>query len=205
MLQKGYSFKDAVENRFKFGSPFQILMEEVKHVHKFRFDEIKLFKKLNLLDPEYLKILYMMEVVSRARIACFIKNILSKESEIIQTLEKLSKMGFYLVGVIFGSTGRFEATEKSDFEYLFLYHLPDDVYLGPKTHILHKEFLRVESRVKQLIHNHPEFRGVKICGIIERWGITRSYKFAIREKRTWPCNYFLSYCFYENPQECMKK
>jgi len=44
-----------------------------------------------------------------------------------------------------------------------------------------------------------EFENVKICGLIENWGVVRSFEYALRKERTRTIMYFLSYCFLDFP------
>lgn len=201
-LSQGESFEDIVKSRL--GGPFSILLEDLRNLHYFRFDEFDLLKNLQISDPDYLRTLYKMELVSTLRIKRFIK--MMKNPYVSSRLEKLCNEGFYLIGVIFGSTGRFEATKRSDFEYTFLFYPSDRSRLGRKETAYLREVLdkEVKNYVEKEFSKWKEFEGSQICGINKR-SISRSWAFTLKKKSTWTCSYFLSYCFFEHPSGLFKK
>lgn len=155
-LSQGWSFEDIVNSHL--GGPFSILFEDLLNLHSFRFDEVELLKDLQILDSDYLRALYKMEIVSALRIRRFVKEM--KTPYIFSKIEKLCKEGFYLFGVVFGSTGRFEATKRSDFEYTFFFFPSDRSRLGRKEVAFLRKSLDkdVRSHIEREFPKWNEFR-----------------------------------------------
>jgi hypothetical protein len=145
-----------------------------------------------------------MEIVSALRIRRFVEEM--KTAYISSRIEKLCKEGFHLIGVVFGSTGRFEATTRSDFEYTFLFYPSDRSRLGRKETAYLRKILDddVRHHVEVEFPRWNEFKGSHVCGIDKR-SISRSWDFTLKKRRTWTCNYFLSYCFFQYPLGMFKE
>lgn len=204
-LNLGQSFEDIV--RTHLGGPLSVLIEDLTNLHRFRLDDIEVLKDVQILDPDYLRALYKMNIVSTVRVCKFVEEI--QVPYVSSRIERLCSEGFYLFGVVFGSTGRFEATTNSDFEYTFIFYPANRTRLGRKEIAALRRILNEEIKgyIESEFSKWNEFKGSHICGINER-SISRSWEYALKRKRTWACNYFLSYCFFQCPPgifETMKR
>jgi len=138
-LRRGLNF-DVIVKKHLFGTCIGFLYDKIEYVHRFNLGDVYFWNELGTVDEEYLKILYTMEIVSASRIACLVKDIIKNDLE--EKIIKLCKDGFSLVGTVFGSTGRFEATvDSSDFEYIFIYY-PGDPSTEKRDPKLEKRLMR---------------------------------------------------------------
>lgn len=201
-VYQGWSFEDIVKSHT--GGPFSVLLGDLGTLYGFRFSEIDILQDIQILDPDYLRTLYKMGIVSTSRIRRFVEEM--KTPYVSSRIEKLCEEGFHLFGVIFGSTGRFEATTRSDFEYTFIFYPSDRSRLGRKETAYLRRVMNedIKCHVEKEFLKWMEFKGSHICGIDEK-SISRSWSYTLKTKRTGTCMYFLAYCFFEYPLDLFKQ
>jgi hypothetical protein len=209
-LLSGISWDRIVEERFRFGSPMSFLQNDLSYVHKFTFDEIMLLEPLlNLGGIDSLKALYKTEIISRLRIWKLLSMVI--RCGFHRYVNKARERGVNLLGVFWGSTGRFEASETSDYEFLFIRQETDSTTTYLKRD-LNEKLAEVSEKLIGELASTPEFRSAHPCGTITDYGLKRSWRYMMKHKRPMLVAYLFSYCFFQDPMklhsvlktECLK-
>jgi predicted nucleotidyltransferase len=196
-LLKGYSWERIVEERFKYGGPINLLLDDLYCVHAFSFDEAWLLRDLlDIKGIEYLKALYKIEIISRLRIRKLISMLIKYDFH--QYLNNLRKRGVDMLGVFWGSTGRFEASESSDYEFLFIRRETDSTTTYLKRE-LNEKLTQISAQLNRDLANTPEFKGTHPCGTITDYGIKRAWNYMMKHKRPMLVAYLFGYRFFEDP------
>jgi hypothetical protein len=207
MIDEGKPINEAVNHYFRRGTLLgRLYTDDIFYIHSFDLEELAEFQEN--FTVEDVKVIYLMEFLTRARVWTFLNRII-KKPEILCKMEKVCEMGFNLAGVIFGSGGRFESTLSSDWDApLFIYSHTEETrwfasYFREK---IKDELFDVRKIVERQIKKFPEFTNTTLCSLVTDFIFPiRSWEFAIKTKRTFTHTYFLGYCFLEHPENMFKR
>jgi len=194
---KKATWDELVTKKFQYGSPVTKLFNEFSCIHKFSFDEVEVLTDLLKVENiEYMKTLYKMELLSRFRIQRLLE--LFVEHGYHHYFNNLEDRHLRCVGVFFGSTGRFEASQTSDYEFLFI---RKDVEFSNRSikRDFTDELRKISEQVITELEQCPIFEGSHPCGTITDYGIKRSWEYMYNKRRPMLVAYLFSYCFFSNP------
>lgn len=202
-LRKGYSWDRIVEDRFNFGSPITFLINDLHCIHKFNFDEVWLLRDLlDITGIDSLKALYKLEIISRLRIWRLLYAFIKYNFH--QYMNNQNKRGIQSIGVFWGSTGRFEASETSDYEFLFI-RRDTDLTTTRLIQDFNSKLKEISVKLIEDLRKCPIFKGSHPCGTITDYGIKRSWNYMFKHKRPMLVAYLFSYCFFSDPKYLHKE